>query len=541
MARIPIVEQAWGQDELARVHRLVGFTSFNLMVAHIVLTTLGYSAGTDLGVIATFVDQVLHSPGMLLATGRHRRARHGRRHLGQEGARRSCATSPGTCCTSTPTSAPGSPCRTSSGPVRTSRRTPSPPSSGGACMPLRSRRPRLPGRPAARPLAPPPPRRLRRRRRVAQRDVGRHRRAAASTGCPSAPASSSSGASSTGAGWTRGNPYSLSAAPDGRSLRITAEARRRLERAPRDAPSRHQGPRRGALRPAARRGPHQRARPCSSVPASASRRSAPSSRSCPPRPDGDVVIYRVGTPVRHRPRRRAARPRPRQGRPVVAVVGPPQPRARQLAARRVARTSATPRRCCASSPTSPSATSTSAATLPGWTPSSPQPTRPACRRRRPPRTLQLLTPRPDARPSLHRPERATMRRIVIWAMSTLTVLVLLFSYHTLAARRPSATAETRTVHASDLAAAAPARRPTRQRTPRAGTRLGHPTDLLGTAARRARRLVRVERPTSSQRRPMPVTPSDPLRHRPGPDHRHRTARSPRPTCCRSRGATATTR
>jgi predicted ferric reductase len=67
MARIPFVEQAWGQDELARVHRLVGFTSFNLMLAHIILITVGYSSGTTLGVIATFVDQVLHSPGMLLA------------------------------------------------------------------------------------------------------------------------------------------------------------------------------------------------------------------------------------------------------------------------------------------------------------------------------------------------------------------------------------------------------------------------------------------------------------------------------------------
>ena len=67
MARIPVVEQAWGQDELARVHRLVGFTSFNLMLAHIALTIIGYSAGTDLGVIGTFVDEVLHSPGMLLA------------------------------------------------------------------------------------------------------------------------------------------------------------------------------------------------------------------------------------------------------------------------------------------------------------------------------------------------------------------------------------------------------------------------------------------------------------------------------------------
>ena len=45
MARVPWFEQAWGQDELARTHRLVGFTSFNLLWAHIVLITLGYAAG----------------------------------------------------------------------------------------------------------------------------------------------------------------------------------------------------------------------------------------------------------------------------------------------------------------------------------------------------------------------------------------------------------------------------------------------------------------------------------------------------------------
>jgi Predicted ferric reductase len=67
MARIPWVEQAWGQDELARVHRLVGFTSFNLMLAHIALTILGYAMGTGAGVITTFLDEVLGSPGMLLA------------------------------------------------------------------------------------------------------------------------------------------------------------------------------------------------------------------------------------------------------------------------------------------------------------------------------------------------------------------------------------------------------------------------------------------------------------------------------------------
>ncbi|MCU1537641.1 MAG: Ferric reductase domain protein transrane component domain [Humibacillus sp.] len=67
MARIPMLEQAWGQDELARVHRLVGFTSFNLMLTHIALTIVGYSIGSNLGVVGTFVDEVLHSPGMLLA------------------------------------------------------------------------------------------------------------------------------------------------------------------------------------------------------------------------------------------------------------------------------------------------------------------------------------------------------------------------------------------------------------------------------------------------------------------------------------------
>ena len=49
MARIPWFEQAWGQDELARTHRLVGFTSFNLLWAHIVLITLGYAAGEPEG------------------------------------------------------------------------------------------------------------------------------------------------------------------------------------------------------------------------------------------------------------------------------------------------------------------------------------------------------------------------------------------------------------------------------------------------------------------------------------------------------------
>lgn len=67
MARVPFVEQAWGQDELARVHRLVGFTSFTLMLGHIALITLGYAAASPLGIWGTTWDLVVDYPGMLLA------------------------------------------------------------------------------------------------------------------------------------------------------------------------------------------------------------------------------------------------------------------------------------------------------------------------------------------------------------------------------------------------------------------------------------------------------------------------------------------
>ncbi|HEU4330616.1 MAG TPA: ferric reductase-like transmembrane domain-containing protein [Lapillicoccus sp.] len=67
MARIPFLEKAFGQDSIVRTHRLVGFTSFNLMLAHLVLTTLGYAASTQLGIWGTMVDFVVNYPGMLLA------------------------------------------------------------------------------------------------------------------------------------------------------------------------------------------------------------------------------------------------------------------------------------------------------------------------------------------------------------------------------------------------------------------------------------------------------------------------------------------
>ena len=68
MARVPVLERAFGQDELARIHRLVGFTSFNLMLAHLVTITWGYAGGSLTATPRTLWDLVVNYPGMLLAT-----------------------------------------------------------------------------------------------------------------------------------------------------------------------------------------------------------------------------------------------------------------------------------------------------------------------------------------------------------------------------------------------------------------------------------------------------------------------------------------
>jgi predicted ferric reductase len=66
MARLPLLEQAFGQDKLARKHRIVGFTSFDLMLGHLVLITWGYAAGELTRTPATLWDLTTNYPGMLL-------------------------------------------------------------------------------------------------------------------------------------------------------------------------------------------------------------------------------------------------------------------------------------------------------------------------------------------------------------------------------------------------------------------------------------------------------------------------------------------
>ena len=67
MARVPLLERAFGQDRLTVIHRLVGFTSFTGMLAHIGLVTWGYAAGDLLATPGELWDLTLTYPGMLLA------------------------------------------------------------------------------------------------------------------------------------------------------------------------------------------------------------------------------------------------------------------------------------------------------------------------------------------------------------------------------------------------------------------------------------------------------------------------------------------
>src|SRR3954452_4834666 len=67
MARIPWVERSYGQDTLARRHRLVGFASFWLMIAHVLLVTVGYARARHGGVVGEAWNLVVTYPGMLLA------------------------------------------------------------------------------------------------------------------------------------------------------------------------------------------------------------------------------------------------------------------------------------------------------------------------------------------------------------------------------------------------------------------------------------------------------------------------------------------
>jgi predicted ferric reductase len=67
MSRLPPLEHAFGRDRLARIHRMIGFASFDLMVAHILTIIAGYASGQWAAVPATTWDLVTAYGGVLLA------------------------------------------------------------------------------------------------------------------------------------------------------------------------------------------------------------------------------------------------------------------------------------------------------------------------------------------------------------------------------------------------------------------------------------------------------------------------------------------
>jgi predicted ferric reductase len=67
LARIPAVERAFGQDRLARWHRWTGFTSFHLMLVHVVLIVPGYAGQAHANAFAELWDLLTQYPGLLLA------------------------------------------------------------------------------------------------------------------------------------------------------------------------------------------------------------------------------------------------------------------------------------------------------------------------------------------------------------------------------------------------------------------------------------------------------------------------------------------
>jgi predicted ferric reductase len=68
MARVPWIERSYGQDELARRHRLVGFWSFTLMLGHVVLITIGYGLADRHPLVTEVWDVITSYPGMLMAS-----------------------------------------------------------------------------------------------------------------------------------------------------------------------------------------------------------------------------------------------------------------------------------------------------------------------------------------------------------------------------------------------------------------------------------------------------------------------------------------
>jgi predicted ferric reductase len=67
MSRLPPLEHAFGRDRLTRIHLVIGLLSCYLMITHIVLIIGGYASGQWSAVLSTTWDLIINYGGVLLA------------------------------------------------------------------------------------------------------------------------------------------------------------------------------------------------------------------------------------------------------------------------------------------------------------------------------------------------------------------------------------------------------------------------------------------------------------------------------------------
>jgi predicted ferric reductase len=68
MSRSPFLDQLLGMDRLALAHKWVGFSAFTLIFAHLVFTTAGYAAGDGSSFVGEFAAFLTSYPWVLAAT-----------------------------------------------------------------------------------------------------------------------------------------------------------------------------------------------------------------------------------------------------------------------------------------------------------------------------------------------------------------------------------------------------------------------------------------------------------------------------------------
>lgn len=67
ISRLPWVERTYGMDRLTHWHHWVGLSAFSLLGIHFVASTIGFAAATDSGLLRQLADFVLYYPNLLAA------------------------------------------------------------------------------------------------------------------------------------------------------------------------------------------------------------------------------------------------------------------------------------------------------------------------------------------------------------------------------------------------------------------------------------------------------------------------------------------